>query len=216
MPRPFQRNRPGHAQMGVKPGFSTNTIRKIVSASDNFGNKNIKDQQISTREIFDYLPFVNTAGQVYEFFKNVKNRQFPFTNIEDNQMQVGEAMTIKRIWFTLLIQDIATGEFTSLTTFDSAGLTGFYLSQFSWLNDNNRVLKNLSLTNEQPEFNRMAWSNVNNVFHLETDITIQPLIRFQCNLQQPLILVPGHDTTNYFIGCHVEGTGTLFAPKNTY
>ena len=213
MKRPFQRAGRG-AQ--VRPGFANNTLKKIVSASNNFGNKNIADQQISTREIYDYLPLVNVAGSVYEFFKNVKNRQFPFTNIEDNQMQVGEAMTIKRIWFTLLTQDISTGAFVSVDTFENAGIMGLYLSQFSWLNDNNRVLKNLSLTNEQAEFNRMAWSNVNNVFHLETDITIQPLIRFQCNLQSPLVVVPAHDTTNLFIGCHVEGTGTLFAPKHTY
>ena len=212
----MNRNMQRRGQMQVRPGFGSNAIKKIVSASDNFGNTNIKKQQMSTREIFDYLPIVNTAGQVYEFFKNVKNRQFPFTNIEDNQLQVGESMTIKRVWFTFMVVDKVTKAIVSVETFASAGVNGFYMSQFSWLNDNNRVLKNLSLTNEQPEFNRNAWSNVNNVFHLETDITIQPLIRFQCNLQQPLTTLAPSDTQDFFIGCHTEGTGTLFAPKHTY
>jgi hypothetical protein len=215
MPHPSRRMSP-RGRQGHTQQFANSTIKKLVSASDNFGNTNMKQQQLSTREIFDYLPFVNTNGNVYEFFKNVKNRQFPFTNIEDNQMQVGESMTIKRMWFTFMIKKISTGEILSVSTFDAVGVSGFYLSQFSWLNDNNRVLKNLSLTNQQPEYNRNAWSNVNNVFHLESDITIQPLIRFQCNLQAPLINLAPVDDQQFFIGCHTEGTGFLFAPKHTY
>jgi len=193
---------------------STAEIRKIVGASNRFGNKGIKNQQLTTFEIFDYLPL--TAGEnVYNFFQNVNTRQFPFTNIQENRLQVGETMVINRIWFSIItiIKDTSPVQIASVQTFEQAGLTAIYLSQFTWTNDNNRVLKDLSLTNQQAEFNRKGWNTDNNVFHLETDITIQPLIRFMCPLHKVAqAIVP----ENSFIGCHVAGVGTLLAPKTTY
>jgi hypothetical protein len=87
------------------------------------------------------------------------------------------------------------------------------MSQVQWLNDNNRVIKQISLTQMMPEFNRMGWNANNNSLHLDTDITIQPLLRFVCQLQA--CATPGV-VTNLFIGCHAGGVGTLLAPKTTY
>lgn len=187
---------------------SNTSINKLVNASNRFGNKGIKNQQLTTFEIYDYLPYA--PGSTLNFFNGVNARSFPLTNITENQLQVGESMIIKRIWFT--VATLTSGLVTSITTLEQSSLTGQYLSQFSWFNDNNRVLKGLSLTNMQAEFNRKGWSTDNNVFHLETDISIQPLVRFTCQLQQ----VAGAAVANTLIGCHVGGLGTLLAPKGTY
>jgi hypothetical protein len=193
---------------------STSDIRKIVGASNRFGNRGIKNQQFTTFEIFDYLPLTAGTG-TFNFFQNVNTRQFPFTNIQENRLQVGETMVINRVWFTLITIVPATNpvQIASVQTYEQAGLTALYMSQFNWLNDNNRVIKDLSLTNMQAEFNRKGWSTDNNVFHLETEITIQPLIRFACQLQKVAqAVVPA----NTFLGCHAGGVGTLLAPKTTY
>ncbi len=200
----------GRHQESVIP--SSSEIRKIVGASNRFGNKGIKNQQLTTFEIFHYLPMV-AAANTYNFFQNVNTSGFPFANIQENRLQVGETMVINRIHFTVAVIDPLTKIVSNIVTLEQAGVTGFYLSQMSWANDNNRVIKDLSLTQMQAEFNRKGWSTDNNVLHLETDITIQPLIRFVCQLQSVGIPAVSENT---FIGCHASGVGTLLAPKTTY
>ncbi|MEI8136122.1 MAG: hypothetical protein WCH21_02240 [Bacteroidota bacterium] len=204
---------------------SSSEIRKIVGAANRFGNPGIQNQQLTTMEIFHYLAVGQTTanGQTFDFFRNVNTAAFPYANIQENRLQVGETMVINRVHFTLAKVLISTGEILEIRPFgDAAGIlttasTGLYLSQFSWSNDNNRVIKTLSLTNMQPEFNRKGFNINNNVFHLETDITIQPLIRFVCQLEVPLATLPKlTEGQTWYIGCHATGTGTLLAPKTTY
>ena len=214
-----------HAKESVIP--SSSEIRKIVGAANRFGNPGIKNQQLTTMEIFHLLPVGAPGGSVtngttLDFFRNVNTATFPDSNIQENRLQVGETMVINRVHFTLVGKD-ANGNIVTTRTFgDSAGIlgseaTGLYYSQLSWLNDNNRVLKTLSLTNMDPDFQRKGYNINNNVFHLETDITIQPLIRFVCQLELPGVTLPANaDVKTWYIGCHASGTGTLLAPKTTY
>lgn len=206
----FNFQRPAPRRQGTASRVQTQNvaIKKLVNASDRFGNPGIKNGQWTTTEIYDYLPYA--PGSTLTFFENVNTRTFPFTNISQNELQVGESMVIKRVWFTMVT--VVAGIISNILTFEQGGLTAQYLSQFSWFNDNNRVIKPISLTNMQSEFNRKGWSTDNNVFHLETDITIQPLVRFTCQLK----LVPGAAIADVFIGCHVGGMGTILAPKGTY
>ena len=196
------------AQSNAPVNTANNNIRKLVDASRGFGNPGIKNGQFSTIELYDYLPYV--PASTLTFFENVNTRQFPFTNLSENQLQVGEAMVIKRIWFTMVTT--VAGVITNIRTFEQGAIPGQYLAQFAWFNDNNRVIKPMSLTNAQAEFNRNGWSTDNNVLHLETDITIQPLVRFTCQLK----LIPGAAIADTYIGCHVGGLGTLLAPKRPY
>lgn len=188
---------------------SNTSIAKIAQTSKRFGNKGIRDQQFSTVEIFHYLPF--DGRTTFNFFDKVNTANFPFANISENKLQVGESMTIREMWFTLATS-AGGGVITSVQNFNSAGFDGLYLSQLNWLNDNNRVLKNKGLTDTKADFNDLGFSNVNNVLHLKTEITIQPLLTFVANLQTPGYVAP----VNVFIGCHVKGTGTLLAPKAVY
>ena len=150
---------------------SSSEIRKIVGASNRFGNPGIKNQQLTTMEVFHYLPVA--SNQTLDFFRNVNTAVFPFSNIQENRLQVGETMVINRIYFDVIEVITATGLIASVTTLETA-FPGAYMGQFSWLNDNNRVIKELGLTNMKPAHNRKGWNEVNDVFHLETDITVQP------------------------------------------
>jgi hypothetical protein len=192
---------------------SSSEIRKIVGASNRFGNPGIKNQQLTTFEVFHYLPVASNV--TLDFFRNVNTSVFPFANIQENRLQVGETMVINRIYFDVIGVKTATGAIEEVSTLEVSFPTA-YLSQFSWLNDNNRVLKDLSLTNFKPAHNRKGWNEVNDVMHLETDITIQPLMRFVCKLQVPIVTLPVKEGVTYYIGCHAQGTGTLLAPKTTY
>lgn len=190
-------------------------IRKLVGATNRFGNPGIKNQQLTSFEIFHYLPFSGTKG-TYNFFENVNAASFPFANIQENRLQVGESMIIQRLHFTIATIDTSAPTdpiISDVQSFQEAGFDGLYLSQLNWLNDNNRVVKEISLTSMQPEFNPHAYNNVNNSLRMDTDISIQPLLRFVAQLR--VSSTPGV-VTNLFIGCHATGTGTLLAPKTTY
>lgn len=220
--KPFSHFKAKHAHGRVENIPSSAEIRKIVGAANRFGNPGIQNQQLTTMEIFHLLPVgapgaAVVSGTTLDFFRNVNTAVFPYSNIQENRLQVGETMVINRVHFTLVGTD-KNNNIISEQTFGAAGIAGLYYSQFSWLNDNNRVLKTLSLTNMQPEFNRKGFNEFNNVFHLETDITIQPLIRFVCQLELTGItaLPANADVTTWYIGCHASGTGTLLAPKTTY
>lgn len=192
---------------------SSSEIRKIVGAANRFGNPGIKNQQLTTMEVFHYLPVASNV--TLDFFRAVNTAIFPFSNIQENRLQVGETMVINRIFFDVIEVITATGSIASVQTLETA-FPGAYMSQFSWLNDNNRVIKELGLTNMKPAHNRKGWNELNDVFHLETDITVQPLIRFICQLQIPIVTLPVREGSTYYIGCHAQGTGTLLAPKTTY
>lgn len=207
-PAGMQRNPAAFPGASVTP--SSGAIRKLVGASNRFGNPGIKNQQLTSFEIFHYIPYDGTA-QTINFFENVNTAQFPLANIQENRLQVGESMIIQRVWFVILT--VVEGVVTDAQTFDEAALPGLYLSQMNWLNDNNRVIKEISLTQAKAEFNRKAYNNLNNCIHLDTDITIQPLLRFVNSLKCPNV---GGGLVNTFIGCHAAGVGTLLAPKTTY
>jgi len=192
---------------------SSSEIRKIVGAANRFGNPGIQNQQLTTMEIFHYLPVASNV--TLDFFRAVNTAVFPLANIQENRLQVGETMTLNRIYFDVIKVDNTTGAILAVDTLENLFPTA-YMSQFSWLNDNNRVIKELGLTNMKPAHNRKGWNEKNDVFHLETDITIQPLIRFICQLQIPIVTIPSDEGSTYYIGCHAQGTGTLLAPKTTY
>jgi hypothetical protein len=201
-----------------------NTNReKLLNAAKNFGNSNLKYQQGSTREIFDYIkitPPPIDVPKTLSFFTNAKNHVFPFTNITDNQLDVGETFIIKYIWFSVVLVSLGggfapIGSIIALVPLGT-GNEGLALSQWSWYNDNNRVLKNKSLGSNFAEWNATSKNETMRTKTLETDITIQPLIPFRCELTIPIIPTIVPRDTDIYVGCHVKGSGSLFAPKQSY
>jgi hypothetical protein len=187
-------------------------IMKLIQTADKFGNPGIKKQQFTHRHIYHYLPLDGTTS--YDFFENVKTARPLFSNINENKLQVGEVMIIKELFFDVITEVGATNPPTlnNSVRFTAFGLDGLYNSQMSWLNDNNRVIKNLGLQEMNPFFNIHAWNDTLNVIKLKSEITMQPLITFVCHLNTPTYAA----VAGAFIGCHALGIGTILAPKTTY
>lgn len=192
---------------------------KLIHAGDRFGNRGLKNSQGSSVIIYDHLLLtegLNPVGTELRFFENAASRTFPFTNLMEGRLPVAEGMVLERIWFTIMTVTVATGEIVDEQTFTAFGLPGLYKSDFSFFNANNRVIKPSPLTKQQPSFNWQSGSTINEVIHLDTDITIQPLIEFVCSLRLPTITIPTSIDLDYYMGCYCEGAGGILNPRANF
>jgi len=188
---------------------------KLAMVNNRLGNGALKKNQGSTVEIYDYI--TQTAGtigtaQTLNFFSNVNTKQFPLTNIQQNQLSVGEALSIQYIVFTRIVQVTATGSVTECTALLTS-VPGANLGQFSLLLDNSRIIKNNSLVRSNSVFNPKGTTGVSNVFFPDTDLVIPPQISFTLELRLPTNndAIVGANTISY--GCHMFGTGAILNLK---
>ena len=188
---------------------------KLALVNNKLGNPSLKKNQGSTFEIYDYIEVTGTIGtnQVLRFFGSVNTKTFPFTNIQQNQLQVGEALAVEYIALTRL--EITTaGTVDKLTAQTSLlNVTGLALSQFSLLLDNSRILKQNSLTRANSIFNPKGKTGANNLFYPDTDLTIPPQISFTAELQTPANTDTVAEGKKVFYGCHLFGTGAILNLK---
>lgn len=209
----------------VAPGRGFNPYKnptpqgKLVATADKFGNRGIKKMQGSSRSIYHFLPLAVGAApnsQVFRFFENV-NTQFPFTNLQNGKMEVGEAMVLERMYFLIMRTDqSAVPVITNIQNFTQLGVNGLYLSQFNFMNSNNQVIKPTSLIQLKGQSNKSSQFNEQEVLKLDTDITLQPLVEFMCELRTPNITVPAPVGENLFIGCVLEGAGAILNPRTNF
>jgi len=181
--------------------------QKASAVNQIMGNPNIKDQQGTTRVVYDRLPADGTL--VLEFFEGVQARAFPFTNLNQNKLQVGETLILQRISFHIMEVDAVTGDPTDVTTFAIAGVPQFYAAQFSVVLDTITVVKPIPLVSTFPSFNYKGWNAVSEVYQFDSLIDLPTDIQFKIRLQLP----PYVAIANTFIGCAMEGFGTLLSPK---
>jgi hypothetical protein len=188
---------------------------KLALVNNKLGNSGLKKNQGSTFEIYDYIDVTGTIGtnQVLRFFGSVNTKTFPFTNIQQNQLQVGEALAIEYIALTRLEITTVAGvdKLTSQTSL--LNVTGLALSQFSLLLDNSRILKNNSLTRANSIFNPKGKTGANNLFYPDTDLTIPPQISFTAELQTPANTDTAGTDKKVYYGCHLFGTGAILNLK---
>ena len=188
---------------------------KLALVNNKLGNPSLKKNQGSTFEIYDYIEVTGTIGtnQVLRFFGSVNTKTFPFTNIQQNQLQVGEALAVEYIALTRLEITTAGGvdKLTSQTSLLT--VTGLALSQFSLLLDNSRILKQNSLTRANSIFNPKGKTGANNLFYPDTDLTIPPQISFTAELQTPANTDAAGEGKKVFYGCHLFGTGAILNLK---
>jgi hypothetical protein len=189
---------------------------KLAMVNNKLGNGALKKNQGSTVEIYDYVSqSAATLGtkQTINFFSNVNSKTFPLTNIQQNQLQVGEALSVEYIVFTRIVQITATGSVTECTALLTT-VAGANLGQFSLLLDNSRIIKNNSLIRSNSVFNPKGTTGVSNVFFPDTDLVIPPQISFTLELTLPVnadAFVAG-STISY--GCHLFGTGAILNLKH--
>ena len=187
------------------------SIAKMVDRARKFGNPALANQQFTEREIWDYLPM--DGRRIFEFFKNVNTRNFPYTNIQENKLQTGETMVLKRIFFAVItVNPLNPEEVTNVQTLTAAGFPGLNLNEWEWFNDNVRTVKAKGGLANTPEFNKTAFNDKMNVYTLQSEITIPTLVQFGSVVEVP-VYTP---VANTFLGFHAEGLGTILNPKAVY
>lgn len=188
---------------------------KIISVNDRLGNPGLKNNQGTTVEIYDYVKLsTSAANQVLEFFSSVNTKKFPFTNIQQNQLQVGEALAIEYMFLTYIIVTDATGEITAFGSVSEL-IKGFNVAQYTMSLDNNRIMKPLTLARQSKQFNPHGKTAENYVFYPDTDLTLPPQVQFTANLNLPPVTSPAGVGETLYVGLHWTGSGAILNIKQS-
>lgn len=186
---------------------------KIVGVNNKFGNTNIKNQQGTTRVIFDSLPL--TGSTELRFFENASSRQYPFTNIgsEGNRLNVGETFVVQKVYFGVIETDTDTGAFVSFSPLNPSGPWAWANGEWSFLIANSQVIKQLPFANcFESDLNVTSVNNIDEAFSTFTDIVIPPLLEYiltyRVNAYTP--------DPAYRLACFIEGTAGIIAPQTTF
>jgi hypothetical protein len=186
--------------------------QKIVGVNNKFGNTNIKNQQGTTRVLFDSLPLDGSTE--LRFFENSASRQYPFTNIgaEGNRLNVGETFVVQKVYFGYMEVDPDSGAYSDFYPLQVAGLSDFFCGEWSFLIANSQVIKQLPfLTCFDLNNNITSVNSFDEAFSTFTDIVIPPLLEY----------VLTYRINNYFpldarLVCFIEGTAGILAPQTTF
>lgn len=193
--------------------------QKLVAVNNKFGNTNIKNQQGTTRVIYDSLPLDGRTN--FRFFENSNTRTFPLTNIgsEGNRLEVGSTFTIEKIYFNLVTYDAVNNTITASNN-STGGLAGdfsipFATGELDFLIANSQVIKQLPSTfSNAAGFNPTAVNTQDVTFGLATDIVIPPLLEFIANLKTTSYDLTGITFTH--IQLFMQGTAGIIAPQTTF
>ena len=194
---------------------------KMVAVNNKFGNTNIRNQQGTTRVIYDSLPLDGRTN--FRFFETANVRTAPLTNIgsEGNRLEVGSTFTIEKIYLNAVTYDAANNTITASLnglTF-TAGDTAvpFATGELDFFIANSQVIKQLptSFVNG-PNFNPTANNTNDHAFGFATDIVIPPLLEYIANLRTTSYAT-GADLQGYtHIQCFIYGTAGIIAPQTTF
>jgi len=187
--------------------------QKIVGVNNKFGNTNIKNQQGTTRTIFDSLPI--DGRTTYRFFEDANLRQFPLTNIgsEGNRLQVGETFVIQKAYLSLVVIDPDT---TQIIGFQPVPASATYLpiltGELDFIIANSQVIKQLPSSVFANICNPTSASSSDNTFNFSTDIVIPPLLEYVAQLRTTS---QAAQADNY-LRLTIEGTAGILAPQTTF
>ena len=189
--------------------------QKIVAINNKFGNSSVKDQQGTSRVLYDTIQ-LTTGKTNFRFFEDSASRTFPLANTgsEGNKLGVGDTMVIAQLLFTRVDYNTNDGTWSNATN-----LLNLNTTPLSYVNveiANNQVIKKLTLTEADNSFNKDT-TGTNNTIDLETSIVIPPLLPFVVELQLPEDLgtiVPPFITP--YIQCQIIGVGGIIAPRTTF
>jgi len=182
--------------------------QKMAAIAKRLGNPAQANQQTTTRIIYDSLPL--DGRTTFNFFDGVGARQFPFANLAQNRLEVGESLVIERMSLSILTVSGA-GVVTGSDILDSVS-PGLYRSDFSFIVGNQQVLKKLNLIALQPEFNKSGKFLQNENYAFMSQIVIPSLLDFVAVVRTTFATV----TANTYLHLSIEGTGMLVAPKENF
>lgn len=181
--------------------------QKMIREAKKFGNRGLMKQQGTTRIIYDTLP--QDGRLEYRFFEGAGSRLFPFTNLTENKLSVGEVMTIERYYLMIFVLDANQNPSAILTV---NAFPEFLGGTFEFNQGNVNIVKPIAIMSNDSRFNKNAEFATNTNFEMDTQLVIQPLIEFFA-----LVRVPDSVTvTNGQVRLVIEGAGAILAPRNTF
>jgi len=176
--------------------------QKMVAINQKFGNNSIQAQQGTTRQLYDTL-LHGGGAETLRFFEDSASRQFPLTNTgsDGNKLGVGDTMVVSAIQFSVKNNNTLENIPNIFTT----GQLNFEIA-------NNRVIKDLALTEAQIYVNESTSNNTSSfIIFLETEIVIPPLLNYVLELRTPLL-----DGTDRQVRCDIIGAAGIIAPRTTF
>jgi len=191
-------------------GRNLTQAQKLVAVNDAMGNPSAASQQGSSRQMYDTLPL--DGNQNLQFFQNCASRQYPFTNIPQNRLTLGESMTVQRLYFAVVTFDAVTAQPLTVETFAGATLDPFYMSDYSVYFDTVQQIKATSLSSQLSAFNKFASFDGNEVITCDNNIVLPQDLQFRVTLNTPEYT----PVANTYIRCVLEGFGTIYSPKNQF
>ena len=143
--------------------------RRISMVGRETYNKGLGRQQGTTRVIYDTIPLTGTPNQ-FNFFENLANKGFPWTNLNRNSFTDAEAMNVQRAYLSFIVTSNDTdyqllaadtmqifGVFqrsnSQATPTTTNQFAKFGLAQGSIFISGQQILKNFSFLSADPRFN---------------------------------------------------------------
>jgi len=143
--------------------------RRIAAVGKETFNRQLGKQQGTTRTIYDTIPLTGSPN-VFNFFENLANKGFPWTNLNRNSFTDQEAMNIQRAYLTIIetsndtdYQILAADTIQVYGVFQRSNTVAtpstknqyskFELAQASIFVSGQQILKNFSFLSADPRFN---------------------------------------------------------------
>lgn len=185
--------------------------QKAIAVNKNLGNDVIGKMQGTTRVLYDSLPL--NASREFKFFENCQTRAFPFTNLNQNRLNVGECMVVERIYFSIIILDATTPAIvTDVVTIEEAALPGLYASEYSIFYDTQQVMKPTPLASIQSKFNHESLHVQNEVMTMDNLPVIVTNMQWRIEVDTPQYAA----LANAHLRCTIEGFGTIMSSQSQY
>jgi hypothetical protein len=198
---------------------------KNINVNDRFGNTGIRQQQGTSVTKYDTLPL--DGRTTLNFFEGSGARNFPLSNAgsDGNKLGVGNTLVIERLYFTVL--EKITPIFPGVPYFETLnnqgqllnlgaflGTIGVIYSELNFSIANSTVLRNFPIMSTLPTFNYSSTSDVENVYNLDTNIVVPPLLEYVGQLRIPTY-IPSTER-ELFLRLTIEGSGSIIAPRTTF
>jgi len=190
------------------PGTAT-PQEKMLAVCSALGIRTEDIIQATSRAVYDTLPM--DGRTTFEFFKGCNNRAFPFTNLPQNKLEVGEAMVIE--WMAL-----STAVSAVPPIIDSSGglFVGGDVNVYSASIDvevaNSVVLKDISTAQIRDLNNENSNYVTNEPYKLKTLVVIPSLQEFIVTLRQAAAIV----VATTYMRLSLSGTGFIYRTNKSF
>jgi len=200
---------------------------KNINVNDRFGNTGIRQQQGTSVTKYDTLPI--DGRTTFNFFEGSGARNFPLSNAgsDGNKLGVGNTLVVERLYFTVL-QKITpplpaapyfvvyngNGRIDTLAGLIGGGAIPILYSELNLIIANSTVLRNFPIISTTAPFNYSSTTDLEDVYNLDTNIVIPPLLEYVAQLRTPnYSIIPGSEL---FLRITIEGSGSIIAPRTTF